>query len=136
MTKHTAGLLGSLTDEALRAMTDAQLAAKAAALEADGDEISTADEADLMLVYREQERRDERAAQPATWFLATARPARTNGGAQAFLIQARAGAEVEDALRTYGIDGPAWTVQWEPVADLRYGVVDLARLTVIPAVAR
>lgn len=68
------------------------------------------------------------------WFLATARPTRTNEPAQAFLVEARAGAEIEDALRSYGVDGPDYAVSWDAVGNLTYGVVDLGRLTVIPAI--
>lgn len=145
MTKQTAGLLGSLDEATLRAMTTAQLQAKADAIEATRDdetgEVSMADEADLLLVNRELERRDGEAwapePAPLVWFLATAKPRRVFGAedvAQAFLVQATAGAAVEDALKTYGIDSPEWVVSWDAVDNLAYGVVDLGRLTVIPAV--
>jgi hypothetical protein len=129
MTKHTAGILGSLTEGVLRCMTGAELKRKADAIEA-------TDDADLLLINKELERRDAVQAEPPTWFLATCRDQSFGhyAGAQVFLVQAKAGAAVEDALRTYGIDAPNWTVQWEPLADLRYGIVETSRLTVIPYV--
>jgi hypothetical protein len=137
MTKHTAGILGSLTEGVLRCMTGAELKRKADAIEATDDGgMSVADEADLLLINKELERRDAVQAEPPTWFLATCRDQSFGhyAGAQVFLVQAKAGAAVEDALRTYGIDAPNWTVQWEPLADLRYGIVETSRLTVIPYV--
>lgn len=134
MTKHTAGILGSLTAEALRAMTDAELDAKATAIEdtSDGDGfMSTADEADLCLINREQARReDEAAAAPVArgWYLATTRKTLDAPIVRA-LIQARDGAEVEHVIKSWELDGVL--VRWEPLADLVYGRAE-GELVVLP----
>lgn len=145
MTKHTAGILGSLTPAALRALTDAELDAKVTALEAtsDGDGfLSTADEADLTLLHREQARREDVAAQPPTWFLATIRYRVVPGSMITpinnpvlVLVEARDGAAVEEVLRRHGYERPDASVSWLPLADApseSHG----SPLVVIPAVPR
>lgn len=141
MTKHTAGLLGSLTDEALRSMTDAQLATKAAALEADGDEISTADEADLNLIWREQERRENAPEQPLGWFFVTIESSTMT---RVVLVQAAAGADVEDTLKRHGFEAltpipgtkivSRCAIKWEPLSAMQFGMLATSSITVIPAV--
>lgn len=131
MTKHTAGILGSLTAADLRAMTDAELEAKATAIEntSDGDGfISTADEADLCLINREQARREEACATERGWYLATTRRTLDAPIVRA-LIQARDGAEVEHVIKAWELDGVL--VKWEPLDGLNYGRFD-GELVVLP----
>lgn len=140
MTKQTAGILGSLTPAALRALTDAELDAKVAALEdtSDGDGyISTADEADLTLLHREQARRDEVPEPPPadglTWFLVTCRSRTGNQGAVVLLVEARAGAQVEEEIARHGLDGMTHDISWAPLGDCVYGKSDpVASLIVVP----
>lgn len=139
MTKREAGILGSLTAEELRGWTNEALAAKAAAIEAtdDGDGfMSTADEADLLLINREQERRDNAPQLPASWFLVTARSHKTLI-AVILLVQARAGAEVEQELTRHGIDHTSHQIDWSPLNDCRYGKTgQIAELVVVPEVRK
>lgn len=140
MTKHTAGILGSLTAETLRRMTDAELDAKGAALENagldDGGFLSVADEADLCLIHREQARRDEVPEPPAgglTWFLVTCRSRTGNQGAVVLLVEARAGAQVEEEIKRHGLDGMTHDISWAPLGDCVYGTSDqVASLIVVP----
>lgn len=125
-------LLGDLTAEQLRTWSTERLVAKAEALEAtdDGDGfLSRGDEYDLDLVRQEIDRRDsdpdlcqacgQRKGGPeATWFVVTSRPARSNQ-ATVVLVEARSGADVEDALRRHGLDGADRLVAWEPLSNQR-----------------
>ena len=142
MTNHEAGLLGSLTEAAVRAMTSAELDRRATNLENSSEDgfLSVADEADLCLLNKAMERRDNEPdpAPPAGrgWFLATVRPRSAYASGQfaaagpvMVLLQAKDGAEVEDVLRRHDLD--SGDVQWEPLDGLRYGII-LGELRVIP----
>lgn len=145
MTKHTAGLLGSLTEETLRAATTVWLQRKLDTLEAGIDAdgyTSTADEADMLLLNKELERRDNEPEPPAGsaargWYLATCRLNRKplpsddwrGHDSVLVLVQAKDGAEVEDTLRRHQLD--TGDVSWEPLDGLRYGVL-VGELRVIP----
>lgn len=131
MTKQTAGILGSLTEDMLRRLTDAELDAKATAIEDMADDdgfLSLGDEADLCLINREQARREDAAAQPPQWFLVEV-------GYDVLLVQARSGADIEDVLKREGYSDRART-SWQPLADCTYGVLTATTLKVIPAVTR
>ena len=145
MTSKLAGLLGSLSAELLATYTLAQLQALADRLEDSADDngfMTLGDEADLLLVNKEMERRDEEptpepdgpAPAAGGWYLATCRPRSYSSstlmhGPVMALIQAKDGAEVEDTLRRHDLDGGE--VSWEPLDGLRYGVL-LGELRVIP----
>jgi hypothetical protein len=66
----------------------------------------------------------------AGWFLATVRPMNSNVSA-VVLVQARAGADVEDALRRWGFDAAGNAIAWQPLGDVKTPIAS-DRVVVIP----